>query len=253
METLRIPERYRIFDGAALKWIAIITMFIDHSAKGVLYLGFLKPRFPVAKGSDLYTLYQLYKVLRGVGRIAFPIFCFFLIQGFLYTRSREKYMLRMLVFALVSEIPFDLALYGRIVYPTHQNVYFTLLLGLLMLYLWELIQNRVKPLFLATIFQVAEAVALMYLSTFLLTDYKYKGLILILVFYLLRFNQVLQCFGGAVAIYWEWPYVLIAFPLLLLYNGKRGKQNKYLFYAFYPAHLVLIYFLRLLVLHLFPA
>ena len=155
METLRIPERYRIFDGAALKWIAIITMFIDHSAKGVLYLGFLKPRFPVAKGSDLYTLYQLYKVLRGVGRIAFPIFCFFLIQGFLYTRSREKYMLRMLVFALVSEIPFDLALYGRIVYPTHQNVYFTLLLGLLMLYLWELIQNRVKPLFLATIFQVA--------------------------------------------------------------------------------------------------
>ena len=98
METIRIPEKYRIFDGARLKWLAIITMFIDHSAKGILYLGYIKPRVPIRRGTDLYTLYELYKVLRGVGRIAFPIFCFFLVQGFLYTRSREKYMMRMLLF-----------------------------------------------------------------------------------------------------------------------------------------------------------
>lgn len=252
METIRIPEKYRIFDGARLKWLAIITMFIDHSAKGILYLGYIKPRVPIRRGTDLYTLYELYKVLRGVGRIAFPIFCFFLVQGFLYTRSREKYMMRMMLFAVVSEIPFNLALYEHAMYRPHQNVYFTLLLGLVMLTLWEFIGERIKHPGLAALLQFGGAAGLMYLSAVLLTDYKYKGLILILVFYLLRFSQPLSCAGGAVAMYWEWPYVLLAFPPLLLYNGERGRQNKYFFYLFYPCHLIFIYLMRLLVLHLFP-
>jgi energy-coupling factor transporter transmembrane protein EcfT len=77
-------------------------------------------------------------------------------------------------------------------------------------------------------------------------------LILILTFYLLRFHHPLAVTGGAVAMCWEWPYVLLAFPPLLLYNGKRGRQNKYFFYVFYPAHLLLIYFIRLFMLAAFP-
>ena len=245
METIKIPKKLRILNGAALKYIAIVTMLIDHSAKGILYLGILKPNMPLTRGTDLYRLYQFYQVLRGIGRVAFPIFCFFLVQGFLYTRSRGKYLLRMLIFALVSEIPFNLALYDRLRFPSHQNVYFTLFLGLVMLCLWDLIQNHVRPFLLALLLQCAEAGALMYLAWYFRTDYKFKGLIVILVFFLLRFSQPLACAGGAVAMYWEWPYVLIAFPLLLLYNGKRGKQAKYFFYAFYPAHLIVIWLIRM--------
>ena len=245
---MRIPEKMRILDGAALKYIAIITMFIDHAAKGILYLGILKPNMPLTRGSELYQLYQLYKVLRGIGRVAFPIFCFFLVQGFLYTRNRLKYCLRLAVFALLSELPFNLALYDQFRFPSHQNVYFTLLLGLIMLWLWEFLGEHVKYFLPGLLLQCAEAGLLMYLAWYFRTDYKFRGLIVILVFYLLRFSQPLACAGGAVAMYWEWPYVLIAFPLLLLYNGKRGRQVKYFFYAFYPAHLILIYLIRLWIL-----
>ena len=253
METIYIPEKYRILDGAALKMIAIVTMFIDHAAKGILYYGYLIPRRPVSQGTSLYTIYQFYRILRGIGRIAFPIFCFFLVQGFLYTRSRLKYALRLFIFALISEFPFDIALYQKWIYRSHQNVYFTLLIGVLMLWAFEWIGEHVRASYPMVFLQAAAVGALMYLSYIMHTDYNYKGLILILTFYLLRFHHPLAVTGGAVAMCWEWPYVLLAFPPLLLYNGKRGRQNKYFFYVFYPAHLLLIYFIRLFMLVAFPA
>ena len=253
METIRIPEKMQILSGAGLKWIAIVTMLIDHSAKGILYLGIIRPRMPIIRGSSLDQLYQLYKVLRGVGRIAFPIFCFFLVQGFLYTRNRAKYATRLFLFALISEIPFNLGLNNRLRYPSHQNVYFTLFLGLIMLCLWEWLGKKIRYPAIAIFPQAAQAAALMYLAYYLRTDYKYKGMILILVFYLLHEFLPLAAAGGAVAMYWEWPWVLIAFPLLLLYNGKRGKQNKYFFYVFYPAHLILIYAIGSALRYFLPA
>ena len=243
----------KILSGAGLKWIAIITMLIDHSAKAILYIGYLKPRSPLTRGTALFDLYKFYRILRGVGRIAFPIFCFFLVQGFLYTRSRAKYAMRLFLFALISEFPFNLGLHDRLFYRHHQNVYFTLFLGLIMIWLWDRIAGKLRNPAVAIIFQAAEAAALCYLAYFFKTDYRHKGMILILVFYLLHQLLPLSVAGGAVVMYWEWPWVLIAFPLLLLYNGKRGKQNKYFFYAFYPAHLILIYLISLAVRSWLPA
>lgn len=251
MNTFSLPSRFHLLNGAALKYIAIAVMFIDHAAKSILYYGILYPNRPVKPGTSLHDLYSVYTVLRGIGRTAFPIFCFFLVEGFLHTRSRAKYALRLLLFALVSELPFDLALENAPVAWRHQNVYFTLLLGLLLLMAWEFLHEKVKNPGLAALLQIAVAGALMYAATVCRVDYRYRGLLIILIFYLFRFSLPLACAGGAVAAYWEWPWVLPAFVLLLLYNGERGRQDKYFFYAFYPVHLLLVYLLRLGVLQLF--
>ncbi len=99
-----------------LKIIAIITMTIDHTA--------------VCLETPYYTL------MRGIGRIAFPIFCYLIVEGFFYTRCLWKYILRLFVFALISQIPFNLMLYKSPCYTGgYLNVYFTLLIGLITIYL----------------------------------------------------------------------------------------------------------------------
>ncbi|MDO5703290.1 MAG: TraX family protein [Lachnospiraceae bacterium] len=249
METVYIPEKYRILSGADLKKIAVVTMFIDHAAKGILYYGILWPNRPFGKNTGLYSLYQFYRILRMVGRTAFPIYCFFLVQGFLYTRSRSRYALRLFIFALISEIPFDLALENKLNAPGHQNVNFTLLLGLIMLCAIEWIGDRLKDHPVPAVLLQAAVVVLLFQAAYLTRrDYRHRGLMIILAFYLLRFFQPLACAGAAVAAYWEWPAVLPSFFLLLLYSGERGKQNKYFFYIFYPAHLLLIWLIRLVIL-----
>jgi hypothetical protein len=220
--------------GSQLKWIAIITMFIDHGAKSIIYYGILMPNRPIRPGTPLSSLSTFYQVLRGIGRTAFPIFCFFLVQGFIYTHSRAKYAIRLFIFGIISEIPFNLAIHNSLWYRLHQNVYFTLFLGLMMLCIWEKIGDMLKDPRIAIWFQLASAAALMQLAYVLKTDYRHRGLIIILAFYLLRFYHPLACAAGAVAAYFEWPAVLPSFGLLLLYNGKRGKQRQYFFYWFYP-------------------
>lgn len=92
--------------GSTLKLIAIITMLIDHIGAAVI------ARLLIAgQGSEM--LYKIYYAMRAVGRVAFPIFCFLLVEGFFYTGSRKKYALRLFGFALLSEIPFDLAFSGK--------------------------------------------------------------------------------------------------------------------------------------------
>ena len=117
--------------AATLKWIALVTMTIDHFAASGLYL-------QLAYGDGVDVLGDTgYMVLRTIGRLAFPIYCFLLTEGFRRTRSREHYALRLGVFALISEIPFDLAGSGEMWNGWHQNVFFTLLFGLLALMLEE--------------------------------------------------------------------------------------------------------------------
>ena len=115
----------RGLSGAVLKWIALVTMLIDHIGLTVVYQALIYDR-------DLWlndTMMTLYAVLRSVGRLAFPLFCFLLAEGFRHTSSRGKYLLRLAVFALLSEIPFDLAVNSRVIEFSSQNVFFTLLLG----------------------------------------------------------------------------------------------------------------------------
>ncbi|MBO4898744.1 MAG: hypothetical protein J5509_00480 [Lachnospiraceae bacterium] len=120
--------------GQALKVIAVISMIIDHIGYAILN------RMPgVNDPGKLISV--IYMILRTIGRPAFPIFCFLLVEGFLHTRSVGKYAIRLFIFALISEIPFDLAFYGKPISNNHQNVYFTLLIGVLVLWAFKKISS----------------------------------------------------------------------------------------------------------------
>lgn len=222
--------------GSTLKLIAIITMLIDHTGATVLRAVL---RLPAVSGnSQLYALWtSIYTTSRSIGRLAFPIFCFLIVEGFLHTRNVWKYAGRLALFCLISEIPFDIALKGSWYFPAKQNVYFTLLIGLLVLIaIAYLTENGTRHLYLAIL-----PIALgMWLANWINTDYNFKGVLLIALLYLMKSSRLYQCLGGAAAVAWELPAPL-AFVPVYLYNGTRGRQMKYLFYWFYPVHLMILY------------
>ncbi|MDY3917724.1 MAG: TraX family protein [Candidatus Limivivens sp.] len=231
--------------GFTLKLIAILTMLIDHIGSAIVEKGILK--LPMVTGDpDLLSFWnQTDRCMRAIGRLAFPIFCFLLVEGFIYTRDIKKYAGRLFLFALLSEFPFDLALKQGLFVPTSQNVYFTLLIGLLVMAGASWCEQRRKP-FLSILVFLAGMLA----AYLLKTDYSYKGILLIIVLYVFRFERFLQCVGGAIAISWELTGPLAFLPIWF-YNGKRGRISlKYFFYAFYPVHLLILAGIRYLLLSL---
>lgn len=233
--------------GSTLKLIAIVTMFIDHTGATVIRAIVSHPA--ISSDPGLRALWQqIYDVSRDIGRIAFPIFCFLLVEGYLHTRNAWKYAQRLFLFALISEIPFDLALRGDWFYPAKQNVYFTLFIGLLvMIGINRITANGARNLFLAAL----PIAAGMYLALWIDTDYNYKGVFLIAILYLMRYTRLYQCIGGAAASAWEMP-APFAFLPVYLYNGKRGLSLKYFFYWFYPVHLMLLWAIQTLVVPALP-
>ena len=116
--------------GNTLKLIAIFTMLIDHIGAAVIEAGILSSNdMAILETERGMQWYLADIVLRLIGRLAFPIFCFLLVEGFTHTGNEAKYARNLLLFALISEIPFDLAFFGRLFFPGAQNVYFTLFLG----------------------------------------------------------------------------------------------------------------------------
>lgn len=235
--------------GSALKMIAIVTMLIDHTAAVILARLILSGRYggvgsAAAASGSLYPpelLYTVYQIMRNIGRIAFPIFCFLLVEGFLYTRNKGKYALRLFLFALISEVPFDLALSGTAVAGGYQNIFFTLLLGLLTMMVDQAVWERIRNDVLRFLAQFAVIFAGMGAAELLHTDYGAKGVMCILILYMFRGNRRWQAAAGALAFVWWEPWALLAFIPITLYNGKRGWSLKYFFYAFYPLHLLLLY------------
>lgn len=240
------------FSGAALKWIALVTMLIDHIALALLAGGLL----PEISGavlagfsteyivSDYRLWYNIYSVMRLIGRIAFPIYCFLLVEGFLHTNNVKKYALRLGIFALLSEVPFDLAAYNKPFDWQLQNVFFTLFLGLLAMIAIRHIELKAPNYGFFTYVIMFVAMLLAYL---LRSDYGAFGIFLILLLYLLRESKLLRHIAGAVSVIWEYT-APIAFIFTYFYNGSRGKQpSRYFFYLFYPVHLLLLYFLRILI------
>lgn len=126
----------RGLNGCVLKWIAIILMAIDHFGASILE-NFLLNVWDVSPLGDLLRDYPDYwdlvlmadRVIRKIGRPAFPVFCFFIVEGFCHTRNVKNYAVRLGIFALISEVPFDLAIFGTPFHWGHQNVFFTLFLG----------------------------------------------------------------------------------------------------------------------------
>lgn len=234
-----IPDKYKILSGSTLKTIAIISMLIDHAALVLLYWGILYPNLPSMEGTEIYTIYLIYNVMRKIGRIAFPIFCFLLIEGFLYTSNRKKYALRLLIFAIISEIPFNLAVQNQLFDSSSCNVFVTLFLGLLTI--WAMDQFRRKYYI-----QIPIALLGCLIAYLVNSDYDYRGIILIVLLYIFRYDRSMQAIAGSISLYWEWQ-AIFAFIPICMYNGKRGRNIKYFFYVFYPVHLLLLYFIAQIV------
>lgn len=243
-------EKIPGFSGFELKMIAVITMFIDHATASILLRLIRKNVAFVAANRNLWV--HIYYVLRGVGRMAFPIYCFLLIEGFIHTRSRVKYARNMLLFALISEVPFDMAFQKKFWDMSDQNVYWELFLGLVMLCVinWERkkLEELQKPELLGRILSVIIAFGFAAFAEWVLTcDYGNAGILAIYVMYMLYTNRVwgftlgvgvLACLSSPL----ELAALLMLYPIAK-YNGTRGQSSvfmKYFFYAFYPVHLFLL-------------
>lgn len=222
--------------GSTLKLIAVITMLIDHVAAAVI------ARLLILGGTGNETLYQIYFIMRDIGRIAFPIYCFLLVEGFEHTRDRKKYALRLGMFSLFSEIPFDLAFSSKILEFQSQNVFFTLFIGVLVMMAVRKIEEQ--PQWDATVRVVLLAISIiagMGAAVLLQTDYDALGVLCIMVLYIFRKQKPLQIIAGCLSFVWWEAWATLAFIPIAFYNGRRGWKMKYFFYLFYPVHLLLLY------------
>ncbi len=216
--------------AATLKWIAMLTMLVDHF--GVIFLEPFTGSESLGFSSPALTFYT---ITRLIGRLAYPLFAFLIVEGFIHTHDKKRYIKRMFLFALLTELPFDWAFgYRRLL--TYQNVLWTYVLALLALYSLETLPRQFAyPLAaLAAIF--AELAR---------TDYGAYGVIFIILLYLTRTNKAANTavMAGMGILQFTAP---LSAMLTHHYNGQKGAQPKWLFYAFYPGHLVLLKFLFLL-------
>ena len=241
----------------AIRLFACITMLCDH-------IGYCMQAYGVGD-------FELASILRVIGRLAMPLFAFLIAEGFKKTHNVFLYMLRVFLAALVSEVPFDLMSSGRLYDKSHQNVMFTLLLGLLALYVVDLAKkSKSKHL---KIYAFIPVLFFCYLASRLSVDYGFYGVLLILLFYLLDTSSVetriwflpalaifasryilISHLNGTSASDWAITqlYELFCIVPILLYSGKKGytpksKTGRFMqktgFYLFYPAHMAALYFI----------
>lgn len=231
--------------ASVLKNVAILTMLIDHIGAALVEF-----KFDSIQDYELYQqVYVLYMVLRLIGRLGFPLFCFLLVEGFSHTRSVLRYARNLLIFALISEVPFDLAFYHMFFAWGHQNIYWTLLIGVLAMLCADKIWKSRLHTVLRVLCTIAVSAGFIAAAQLCRTDYGGWGVAVILVMYFLRRWRVVSAAAGCglltIMQLIEAPSFL-TLPLIGFYNGTRGRQNKWFFYIFYPAHLLLLYLVYLL-------
>lgn len=231
--------------GFTLKMIAVVTMLIDH-------IGAVLVESMIVKYNS-YVYWHIDRVLRGIGRLAFPLFCFFIVEGFHYTHDRKKYALRLGIFACLAEVPFDLAFDGTFFAPDDNSVMITLLLGLLAIWTLDALFKKSAEKFeksqaiksLCDIISIAAVTgAVVIIEEFASSDYGAAGVVAIIIMYLLRRYRLV---GFGLAVVWlgltcghtEF-YALIDLIPLFFYHGRQGHRMKYFFYVFYPAHLLVL-------------
>ncbi len=233
-----------------LKWIALISMTIDHIGVAL---------FEVFGRTDL--------PLRAMGRIAFPMFIFLLAEGFFHTHSRTYYLLRLFLFCFISEIPFDLTFFptdptlagSRLFYPQYQNIFLTLCIGFFVILAVENILCTMEStdrlgkgvqyalLFLCLVILAAGMAAAQYLHS----DYRAAGVLAIFVAYIAKRHGIsdpmVYLLGSAVLLLVGW-LELFAFAGVLpifLYHGKKGRTiHKWFFYLYFPGHLLALWAIR---------
>ncbi|MCQ2506820.1 MAG: conjugal transfer protein TraX [Lachnospiraceae bacterium] len=237
-------------------------MFFDHFATAVIKNNLLGKDFDISAWSEGLlnctelenTLARLYYVFKALGRISFPIFCFCLVIGYLHTRNIKKYILRLAIFAIISEIPFDMAFYGpetSSIIPLftfeHQNVILTFLISILTILGIDYFGTNLKGLRKqeytvrsAAVYRLLVLIIGILLSYFLKTDYSYVGLMMLVLIFLTRDFKKFNLVATGILAYASSPFALFSLPFIALYNGKKGRGFKYFFYVFYPLHLFLL-------------
>lgn len=252
--TEKMQENEKGISGSTLKLIAIVVMLIDHIGAVIVERMIVQVNgggIWVNEVGDianlppeLMKLIGLDMTLRFIGRLGFPIFCFLLIEGFLHTRNVWKYAFRLFLFALISEIPFNLAISGKVFTFAYQNVFFTLLIGLLVMIAFSYIEKIQKSnawiKFLRVILYLVSFAVGMVAAELLNTDYAAIGVFCIMMLYIFRKWKAAQITAGCLSFLWEVTAPLAFIPIGF-YNGKRGLKLKYAFYIFYPLHLFILY------------
>ena len=237
-------SRHLEISAATLHILAMVLMLMDH-----LWA----------------TLLPAQDWLTCAGRLAFPIFAFMVVEGYFHTHDFQKYALRLLLFAVLSEVPFDLMYGGTWFYPVHQNVIWTLLMGLLGIHLMETVRKKQK-VWAYVLVSAALVVVGAILGTVCMVDYYGVGVLTIFIFYFFRGRKWWCLLGQFLALYWvnvemlgglmypiqlfgmefelcQQGLALLALLPIWLYRGRQGYHSKpfqYTCYAFYPVHMLVL-------------
>lgn len=192
-----------------------------------------------------------------IGRIAFPIFAFQITEGYIHTKNLKQYFLRLGIFALISQIPFMIFLNSIGINKFTLNIFFTLILGLLCITIYDKSKNKSLGILLVLL--------LMILSELLKCDYGYYGIALTFLFYLFKNKKSYMNISVTFLIivkyfidYINKPHIyqiylaigtILSLLFINLYNNKKGKNIKYLLYIFYPLHLIILSILKIFILN----
>lgn len=262
---LSIIYRDLIMSLSFLKLIALISMTIDHITRILPAQTILMNLFGMGRPESAALL----RAVQPLGRVAYPLFAFCVAQGCLHTSNKKRYLLRLLFCAILSEIPFQLAFYAGNFHPAVNNVIFTMLIGALACMSYSYFCRKNKKT-VAYILAICFAV----LAEILGTDYGAFGVIIILIPYIVESKKykLLLLFIALTIFYmgyaslgdpsyiflWlnpnnnsflnlytlNWLASLLSLVCIGLYNNSRGIRLKWLFYLYYPLHLLLLFFLR---------
>ena len=230
----------KYMSGSSLKIIAIIAMVIDHFGASLLvnYINSAE-----VSQSTYETLCQMYYITRYIGRIAFPIFIFLLVEGVAHTHNKYKYAASMFIFAFISEIPFDLCFNhsSNILEFSSQNVFFTLGIGLVVIITIEKIMQCDCNSLLKSVARVAVVFLGGIIAHIMNTDYSWVGVFAIAIMYLYKEVRIVGALAMCTMLMGAGNMQIYGFAAVIpiaLYNGKRGINLKWFFYAFYPVHLL---------------
>lgn len=232
------------FTGNQLKMIAFVLMLCDHVGYVLIENGVLYGQNPMYWNLALQTAegqrwYLIARILRFIGRLSFPIFAFLTAEGYAHTKNVRNYITRLFIFACISEVPFDLAVWQVPWYPDYQNVIFTMLLGVIAMWAMDRVKKHV-------LLQFAAAGICCAAGYYLKCDYGAIGVAMIAAIYLMRNDRKLCVMTtGVIAAAESYAYsgvAALSCIFIWFYNGKRGElAMKYFFYIAYPLHLLLFY------------
>ena len=226
-------KKFQVLNGAQLKYIAFLSMLIDHTNNALIT--------PLLNGTGwLLHLSNLFSIL---GRIAFPIFIFFIVEGFFKTSSRKRYLITLLAFGMISEVPFDMFTSKTFFSPYWNNMMFTLVLCLITIWVIDSLKEKISNKIVWHIVSIVVVAICSAVAMALSLDYDYHAIIVAYLFYIFYDRPVLGAALGYLSIIKE-LYSFFGFGIVLTYNGERGRQYKWFNYLFYPVHILILGMLR---------